>query len=319
MFKRIVSNIKTKQQLRRKAEAGNKATDKVWLYNFWNVKAEEMWVTRFLNHRGLLKTGKRLSFYSVFGDRKQLDYDKRDLKIFITGENVHYHDFEKSYADNLLSSKEIDLSLGFDFLDDARYVRFPLWLRTAFRPDLTEKEIEERVKQLRYPEIGDRMKFAAMIARYDWGNTRSQICKALENVGDICCPSKVLHNDETLKTVYQDDKQSYLRQFCFNICPENSNWPGYVTEKVFDSISAGCIPIYWGSDNKPELDVLNQDALILWVFDDDNAKNIAKIENLWNNKEALSEMLHQPRLVNGAEDVILGYFSRLEKAFVDLL
>ena len=30
-------------------------------------------------------------------------------------------------------------------------------------------------------------------------------------------------------------------------------------------------------------------------------------------------MLHQPRLVDGAEDVILGYFSRLEKAFVDLL
>lgn len=318
MFKRIVSNIKTKQQLRRKADAGNKATDKVWLYNFWNVKAEEMWVTRFLNHCGLLKTGKKLSFYSVFGDKKQIDYDNRDLKVFITGENVHAHKFD-SYADNLLSSKEISLSLGFDFLYDLKYVRFPLWLRTNFQPDWTEKEIITRVEQLRFPEIGDRTKFAAMIARYDWENTRSQICNALENVGNICCPSKVLHNDETLKTVYQDDKQSYLRQFCFNVCPENSNWPGYVTEKVFDSISAGCIPIYWGSDNKPELDVLNQDAIAFWNFDKDNTTNVAKIEYLWNNNNSLSEMLHQPRLISGAEDVILGYFSRLKVAFAELL
>lgn len=318
MIGKIVSKIKTKHQLRQKAKVGNKATDKVWLYNFWNVKAEEMWVTRFLEHRGLLKTGKRLSFYSVFGDKKQLDYDNRDLKVFITGENVHAHSFD-SYADNLLSSKEIGLSLGFDYLDNAKYVRFPLWLRTNFQPEWTEKEIINRVEQLRFPEIGDRTKFAAMIARYDWGDTRSKICKALENIGNICCPSMVLHNDETLKTVYQDDKQAYLRQFCFNVCPENSNWPGYVTEKVFDSISAGCIPIYWGSDNKPELDVLNQNALILWDFDADNAKNIAKIENLWNNKEVLYDMLHQPRLVDGAEDVILSYFSRLEKAFAKLL
>ena len=73
-----------------------------------------------------------------------------------------------------------------------------------------------------------------------------------------------------------------------------------------------------GSDNKPELDVLNQDALILWDFDADS-KSKAKIEYLWNNKTALSEMLHLPRLIDGAEDVILGYFSRLETAFAQLL
>ena len=84
-------------------------------------------------------------------------------------------------------------------------------------------------------------------------------------------------------------------------------------------MSAGCIPIYWGSDNKPELDVLNQNALVLWDFEVDNAKIIAKIENLWNNKDLITEMLHQPRLIEGAEDVIVGYFSRLEKAFAELI
>ena len=44
------------------------------------------------------------------------------------------------------------------------------------------------------------------------------------------------------------DKQSILRQYRFSICYENcSNQPGYVSEKIYDSMQAGCIPIYWGA------------------------------------------------------------------------
>lgn len=36
----------------------------------------------------------------------------------------------------------------------------------------------------------------------------------------------------------------------FSICYENAkNIPGYITEKIFDSFFAGCIPIYWGANN----------------------------------------------------------------------
>lgn len=48
-------------------------------------------------------------------------------------------------------------------------------------------------------------------------------------------------------------KQEILRNFQFSICFENSdNVPGYVTEKMFDSLQAGCIPIYLGSQDIKE-------------------------------------------------------------------
>lgn len=318
MLKRIISNIKTNQQLRRKVETGNKAQDNVWLYNFWKVRAEDMWLTRFLRYHGLMPSNKRFSFYSVFGNRRVVNYDNREVKIFITGENVHSHNF-RAYSDNMLSEKKIDLSLGFNYIDDARYVRMPLWLRTQFVPEWSEKEIIEHVNRLRFPEIGKRDKFAALVARYDWGNTRSQIYESLKNVGHIQCPSKVLHNDETLKTDFNDDKPVYLRQFCFNICPENSNYKGYVTEKVFDSVASGCIPIYWGSDNQPEPDVLNHEAIIFWNIGGDNSQNVSKIQHLWENKGELNDFLHQPRLKDGAEEKILLMFNKLEDKFKQVL
>ncbi len=318
MLKRIISNIKTNQQLRRKVETGNKAQDNVWLYNFWKVRAEDMWLTRFLRYHGLMPSNKRFSFYSVFGNRRVVNYDNREVKIFITGENVHSHNF-RAYSDNMLSEKKIDLSLGFDYIDDARYVRMPLWLRTQFAPEWSEKEIIEHVNRLRYPGIGERDKFAALVARYDWGNTRSQIYESLKNVGHIQCPSKVLHNDETLKTEFNDDKPAYLRQFCFNVCPENSNYKGYVTEKMFDAVASGCIPIYWGSDNQPEPDVLNHEAIILWSIGGDNSQNVSKIQHLWENKGELNDFLHQPRLKDGAEEKILLMFNKLEDKFKQVL
>ncbi|OGF26074.1 hypothetical protein A2303_04715 [Candidatus Falkowbacteria bacterium RIFOXYB2_FULL_47_14] len=51
-----------------------------------------------------------------------------------------------------------------------------------------------------------------------------------------------------------ESKHSTLQKFRFSICYENMRGiPGYVTEKIFDSFSAGCIPIYWGASNIEKL------------------------------------------------------------------
>ena len=45
-------------------------------------------------------------------------------------------------------------------------------------------------------------------------------------------------------------KVPVLQKYRFSICYENAkNIPGYITEKIFDSFFAGCIPIYWGANN----------------------------------------------------------------------
>lgn len=44
-------------------------------------------------------------------------------------------------------------------------------------------------------------------------------------------------------------KLQLLAAYRFNLALENTNWPYYVTEKIWQSIKAGCLPVYWGQGN----------------------------------------------------------------------
>lgn len=47
-----------------------------------------------------------------------------------------------------------------------------------------------------------------------------------------------------------DQKSTTLSKYKFCICFENTTTvPGYITEKIFDVFSGGCVPIYWGAGN----------------------------------------------------------------------
>ena len=44
-----------------------------------------------------------------------------------------------------------------------------------------------------------------------------------------------------------------LKNYKFTLCLENAIFPGYVTEKIFDALFAGSIPIYYGAPDITEL------------------------------------------------------------------
>ncbi len=44
-------------------------------------------------------------------------------------------------------------------------------------------------------------------------------------------------------------KLELMRGYRFNLAFENTNWPYYVTEKIWQAIRATCLPVYWGKDN----------------------------------------------------------------------
>lgn len=47
-----------------------------------------------------------------------------------------------------------------------------------------------------------------------------------------------------------EQKKAVMEQYRFSICYENArDIPGYITEKIFDSFFAGCVPVYWGANN----------------------------------------------------------------------
>ncbi len=49
-----------------------------------------------------------------------------------------------------------------------------------------------------------------------------------------------------------ENKSATISDYKFSLCFENSIWPGYVTEKIFDCFFAGTIPVYWGAPDIEE-------------------------------------------------------------------
>ena len=60
-----------------------------------------------------------------------------------------------------------------------------------------------------------------------------------------------IFNYRSLKKMWKgalEEKEAGMNQYKFSMCYENTDFPGYVTEKIFDSLVSGSIPIYYGSD-----------------------------------------------------------------------
>lgn len=291
--------------------------DAVQFYNWWNVPFESLWLCRFVHNSHLLDNStKQIRFCSLFGSRHVLDYVPSGVKVFFSGENLH-HPYHASYADSLLGDSTCDLSLGFDCFEDERYWRFPLWLTYVFEPTVDHQQIVGRCAQLRYPIVSnERNKFASLIARLDFNGLRTEMYQALSHFGKIDCPSQLLHNDDSLHKEFDDDKIEYLKHYRFNLCPENSNSFGYVTEKVFEAIMAGCIPIYWGCYNNPEPGILNKEAVLLWDRQNNGVNAARLVEEMQSHPSLFLEYASQPRLLSSAEEkveeMIVGLYDRLK-------
>jgi hypothetical protein len=54
-------------------------------------------------------------------------------------------------------------------------------------------------------------------------------------------------SDVEVKTVDYVDKKNAISRYRFCLCLENVSYPGYVTEKIFDCLVAGVIPVYEGA------------------------------------------------------------------------
>lgn len=292
----------------------------VHFYNWWPVEDySSLWLYRFVQNTGLLNGSKKqINFCSMFDERKVLNHVNYGIKVFFSGENLHNPQWSE-YADGLLGDKDCRLSLGFDHTDDDRYLRFPLWLTYVFEPTLDEQKIRDRCAQLRNPEIGKREKFACLISRADESGLRTEMYNALSKMGRVVCPSKLFHNDDSLKTQFDDNKVAYLQQYRFNVCPENTNADGYTTEKVFEAIAAGCIPVYWGNNNQPESKILNQDAIIFWDKENGGKNAIKRIKELNADPKLLDTFMQQPRLLPNAEEEILQMLNELYERLQNLV
>ncbi|WP_116124943.1 glycosyltransferase family 10 domain-containing protein [Lewinella sp. IMCC34183] len=284
-------------------------------YNWWRREdPATFWFYRFLQRPRLqmARLPARIGFYSVFGDRDAVNRTPRDVRIFFTGENL---DRFPQYTDHLLP--EVDLALGFDALADPKYLRFPLWLLICFPPDATVADLS-RILSAWQDANRDTVRrppaTASLVARHDDFGIRARLAAVFARHGTVHYGGHFGNTGPPVIGAQWSDKLDFLRQYPFTICPENSDRAGYVTEKLFHAVAAGCVPIYWGAAGAPEPEILNPAAIL--HYDAANFKD--QLLPLLSSRSALDEFARQPRFRPGAAEAIHGYYRRLEDRLLAL-
>ena len=287
-------------------------------YNHWSTFLTEnlphnMWFYRFMKNR---KIDTKVTFFSVFGYRWFMNFFW-GKKVFFSGEYLGEGCFDKSwqqYKDYCL--EEVDLSLGFDYIDHKKYMRFPLWIMYFVQPEMTFEQLEKRIALINHPDYRlnqNRTRFCCQISHHDKNGIRKTLIDLCNNVYKVTCAGNFMNTTNELQSQYNDDKQQYLRNFRFNICPENVSAKGYVTEKILDAIVAGCIPIYWGGDKKEliEPDIFNLDAF-LYYEEGKEQELLTQVKELWEKDKLYKNFIKTPPFKKNAAEVIWKKMLQLE-------
>lgn len=235
-------------------------------------------------------------FWDTLRQRYELEFCEEPDYLFYScfgNENLKYTDCIKIcvHWENLTPDFNLcDYALAFDLMTYGdRYLRYPYAMRMLDRPELYDREKRSAAQE-------NRTRFCSFVySNNEADPMRGDILKAVAAYKSVDCGGKVGHNIDIPEHEgwgWQRDRLEFEKQYKFSIACENSSTPGYVTEKIFISLAAGTIPIYWGDPTIKQ--VVNEKAFIN-VSDyptlDALVKRIRKIDE---NDDLYQEMIAQP-------------------------
>ncbi len=87
---------------------------------------------------------------------------------------------------------------------------------------------------------------------------------------------------------WRQSKMEILAGYAFNIACENLAYPYYCTEKIWDAIRGGCLPIYHGRDNAIYEDFPRDSFLDMAEFQSEDA--------LWDHVQAMPVEEYRERM-----------------------
>lgn len=215
--------------------------------------------------------------YSCFGTKyKEFDC----IKVFYTGENKRA-DFT-----------ECDFAIGFDYVDNDRYLRLPLYILY-----MTKYKAHANIQRLRTEKKArelwrSKSKFCCMVVSNPDAPERLSLFTNLSEYKTVDSGGVVMNNVGGPVA----DKMEFIKDYRFVIAFENASYPGYTTEKILEPFLAGCIPLYWGNP-LIEKDFNKKSFLNLEknVTEAQFIKNIIEIDT--NETKAIN-MLTEPILAN---------------------
>ncbi|PDX17702.1 glycosyltransferase family 10 domain-containing protein, partial [Helicobacter pylori] len=223
-----------------------------------------------------------LVFGSPIGSARKILSYQNTKRVFYTGEN------------EVPNFNLFDYAIGFDELDfNNRYLRMPLYYASLhykaesvndttapykLKPDslYALKKPSHHFKE-NHPNLcavvndeSDPLKrgFASFVASNPNAPIRNAFYDALNSIEPVTGGGSVKN---TLGYNVKN-KSEFLSQYKFNLCFENTQGYGYVTEKIIDAYFSHTIPIYWGSPS---------------VAKDFNPKSFVNVHDFNNFDEAI--------------------------------
>ena len=214
------------------------------------------------------------------------------LRLFQTGESVRHNHINA------------DFSLSFDLaIQQPNHLRFPYWWELVDwsyegitgnqNPRFGELLSLDALSQPLGYGFLNRPRRAAMITSHLL-EPRATLLSAVrqfipvDGYGKYFQPQIANHHQSSFT------KRDLLRQYAFNLCPENQLYPGYYTEKIPEAFLAGCLPLTW-ADSNVHCD-FNPKALINLA--PMTANNFASLGEILNNRSTLQELSEQPLLTH---------------------
>lgn len=228
---------------------------RIWFEDFWaGFQPDYNFFTLLLTSRGkswvLDEHNPAFVFVGPYTDnhkRFPRFEDGGPVKIMFTGENTR-------------PQKDMNFNIGFDYRPhDSTYLRLPLWIIEInwFGCD-PERVVNpkpfplERITDVYPDEIAGRHLFCGFVVSNPNNPLRNEAFHRLSTYKPVASGGALFNNiGHKLEGGPgggggELTKLNFFKQCKFALVFENSEHPGYVTEKLLHAKAAGCIPIYWG-------------------------------------------------------------------------
>ena len=193
-------------------------------------------------------------------------------------------------------------SLSFDWDSyGGRNLRLPLWYARLAWPGFEQKPRKENMHNHGYEPLIP-IEPLTKPRKLDW-STKTNFCAMIAgnpeglrvNLYNSISRYKPVHGyGNMFGRALRASKFDLLQDYKFCLCPENSVYDGYVTEKLLDAYAGGTIPIYSGTMSV-DCD-FHDGAYLNYMNTKDMAWFVTTIQAIDESKEIYEDMYNRPLL-----------------------
>ena len=166
-------------------------------------------------------------------------------KLYWTGENWYRMDtnFQELSGNRIIDF--FDMVYSFDYNDYKNHYRLPLYIIDCIESNLTDfnQNLRNKSKDVLYSEFKDR-KFCTFVQGNGNCQFRNDYFLKLNEIEKVDSYGSLFNN--TGQTLDRGGKIETTKSYKFSLAFENSEYDGYVSEKIIDAFKSDIIPIYWG-------------------------------------------------------------------------